>query len=86
MWQEYGPGLAYGPDALASLQEVFVRTWQNAVSFGLVEEASPNANELRDDVARSVLRSEAEGVPVQQIEHRVMLGLCHKLYAAALAL
>jgi hypothetical protein len=86
MRQEYGPGLAYSPDALKSLQELFERTWRNAVSFGLVEEASANSGELRNDIARSILRAEAEGVPAQQIEQRIILGLCHRLYAAALAL
>src|SRR5688500_10356648 len=49
MRQEYGPGLAFSPNALTSLQEVFERTWRNAISFGLIEEVSPNIKALRDD-------------------------------------
>jgi hypothetical protein len=86
MRQEYGPGLAYSPDALKSLQELFDRAWQNYVSVGLIEETSSMANELREDLARLILRAEAEGVPLPQIEKRVMQGVCHRLYAAALAL
>ena len=86
MWQEYGRGLAYSPDSLKSLQEVFDRTWQSYVSVGLTEETNSTTHELREDLARSILKAEAEGVPLQQIEKQVMQVLCHRLYAAALAL
>jgi hypothetical protein len=86
MWQEYGRGLAYSPDSLKSLQEVFDRTWQSYVSVGLTEETSSTTHELREDLARSILKAEAEGVSLQQIEKQVMQVLCHRLYAAALAL
>lgn len=86
MRQEYGPGLAYSPDSLKSLQELFDRAWQNYVSVGLIEDTSSTANELREDLARLIFRAEAEGVPLPQIETRVMQGVCHRLYAAALAL
>jgi hypothetical protein len=86
MRQEYGLGLAYGPDTLKSLQEVFDRTWQTYVSVGLGEAAASNVDELRDSLARSIFSAAAEGIPPPQIEDRVMQGLGHHLYAAALAL
>jgi hypothetical protein len=86
MRQEYGLGLAYSPDSLESLQEVFDRTWQSYASAGLGEAASSNPNELREHLARSIFRAAAEGVPLQQIEAQMTETLCQHLYAAVLAL
>lgn len=86
MRHEYGQGLAYGPESLKSLQDVFDRSWQSYVSVGLSEAAEPNSDQLRDSLARSIFRAAAEGVPVQQIEGRVLHGLSDHLYAAVLAL
>ena len=85
MRQEYGLGLAYSPDTIKSLQEIFDRTWQSYVAAGLGEAAWSSSNGLRERVARSIFRAAAEGVPLQQIEDQMMEGLCQHLYAAVLA-
>ena len=86
MRQEYGLRLAYSPDSIKSLQEVFDRTWQSYVSAGLGETASFNHSELREHMARSIFRAAAEGMPLHQIEGQMTEALCRHLYAAVLAL
>jgi hypothetical protein len=86
MPQEYSSGPVHSPDTLGSLQEVFERVWQDAVSVGLIDGTGANALELRKDLARSVFNAGVEGATLQQIEETVFEGLCHQLYAAALAL
>jgi hypothetical protein len=86
MRHEFSPGLAYSPESLSSLQQVFDRAWQSYVSAGLAREPWSNSNELRENIARSIFKADAEGLPLMEIEGRMMHGLCDRLYAAVLAL